>query len=60
MLTQLHGGYRKNTTKKLNLTDICPHSLTVGHCVKKKKTNVKAALKQTSGAMSRKGGRQSF
>lgn len=51
---------KKKEKKKLILTDICPHSLAVSHCIKKKKSYIKAALKQTSGAMTLKGGRQSF
>lgn len=57
-LTQLHGASRK---KKIELIlDVLIHSLTVGHCIKEKKTYIKAALKQTSGAMTLKSGRQSF
>lgn len=38
--------YDQILTIRLNPTDTCPHSLTVGHCInKKKETYIKAALK---------------
>lgn len=62
MLTQLHGASRKNNDKKTESNwyfSSFTHRWPL-YQEKKKKTYIKAALKQTSGAMSLKGGRQFF